>query len=390
VSPEIRPFKIEVPDDALTDLRRRIEHTRYPDSVNDANWSYGTDIAYIKELADYWAHTFDWRAQEARINRFDQYLVSLDGLDTHFIHQRSPHSDAIPLVVTHGWPGSIVEFLDIIEPLTEPEKFGGTARDAFHVICPSLPGFAYSEAAKKPGMSTRAIAARQIELMKILGYDAYLAQGGDWGSMVSRHMACLDPKHCRAIHLNMVFAPAPPGVEDPMALVTDAEKKSLAESAAFVEDGMGYYRIQSTRPQTLAYALQDSPVGLAAWITEKFRAWTDCDGVIENALSKDQLLTNIALYWHSESAGSSIRIYCEETRHHEGLKHSSVPTGVAIYPKEIVKSPRKWAEAALEIVHWFESERGGHFAAMEQPRIFVEDMWRFKRALSDRGILKPT
>ncbi len=376
---EVEPFSIQVDDQAIEDLKQRLLNSRYPDQLNDDNWSYGTKLEYLQSLVDYWIHEFDWKKQERAINRFNQYLINIDGLKTHFIHQRSSNQDATPIIITHGWPGSIAEFLDIIEPLTEPQKFGGQKEDAFHVVCPSLPGYAYSQAAKKPGMNTREIAKRQIKLMQALGYDSYLAQGGDWGAMITRNIADLDKEHCMAIHLNMVLAFPPDGVKDPMSVATEEEKKAWHDSEKLMEDGMGYFKIQSTRPQTLAYALNDSPLGLCAWITEKFYAWMDCDGNIENTLSKDSLLTNISLYWFSGSIGSSIRLYCEETRFPDFVAKIDVPTGAAIYPKELVRPPKKWVESSYNLIHWFKSEKGGHFAAMEQPEIFVDDLRNFKK-----------
>ncbi len=377
----VRPFRVQVSDEAIADLKQRLDNARWPDQVNDGDWSYGTELNYLQELVAYWRQDFDWRAQEARLNRFDQFLLTVDGLDLHFIHQRSPHADATPLIITHGWPGCIAEFVALIPRLTEPDKFGGRAEDACHVVCPSLPGFAWSQAATEPGMGTRAIAERQVKLMAALGYQHYVAQGGDWGAMVSRHMADLDPEHCSALHLNMVLALPPEGVDDPMAAASDDEKARFANSQRFLKEGMGYYKIQATRPQTLGYALQDSPLGLCAWLTEKYRAWTDCDGEIRNALSWDQLLTIVSLYWYSNSITSSLRIYCEESRHGQPLKHIATPTGAVIYPRELVQPPRSWIAASYNLQHYRRQPRGGHFAALEQPALFAEDLWQFLRAL---------
>lgn len=373
---KIRPFSIDVPETDITDLRSRIRQTRWPDEVNDSDWSYGTDKHYLAKLTEYWLKEYDWYPHQARINQFNQYLLNIDGLDCHFIHQRSSNKNAMPIIITHGWPGSIVEFLKVIEPLTEPQNFGGSEQDAFHVICPSLPGYGYSEAAKEPGMDTRQIAARHAKLMAALGYDKYLAQGGDWGSMVTRHIADLDPQHCVAFHLNMVIA-APAETAVP---ISEAEHAALNETNRIMKEGMGYFKIQATRPQTLAYALTDSPVGLAAWITEKFRAWSDCDGEIRNCISWDDLLTNISLYWFSNTIGSSIRLYCEDRRQAAAFGKPLQAMGAAIYPKEIVRPPRSWVEHSYNLVHWFKPEQGGHFAAMEQPELFYRDLWAFKHA----------
>lgn len=378
---KIKPFTIAISDAAIADLHRRLDQARWPDQLNDSDWSYGTDLDYLKALVDYWRRDFDWRAQEARLNGFDHYQVAFDGLNTHFIHQRSPHKNATPLLLNHGWPGSIVEFLEVIPRLTEPDKFGGRAEDAFHVVSPSLPGYGFSEAAHEPGMNTRAIAKRHVALMELLGYDSYFCQGGDWGAMITRQVADLDPQHCRAIHLNMVLA-GPPEQGDAMAGVSEAEQRRLDEDANFARHGMGYFKIQATRPQTLGYALQDSAVGLCAWLTEKFRSWTDCEGEIRNAVSWDILLTNIALYWFTDSITSSTRLYLEHSRRPDDVGFIGVPTGAALYPGELVRPPKAWVAANYNLVHWFEAERGGHFAALEQPAVFAEDLWRFRQAVA--------
>lgn len=372
-----RPFTIEVDQYAIDDLAQRLANCRWPDQLNDSDWSYGTDIDYLKALVDYWQSDFDWSQQQAAINQFDQYLLDIDGLDTHFIHQRSPHANAKAIMLTHGWPGCFLEFLELIPRLTEPEKFGGDAAQACHVICPSLPGYAYSQAAAAPGMATRQIAQRQVKLMAALGYDNYVAQGGDWGAMISRHIADLDPEHCKALHLNMVIAFPPKDLQDPMSVATDAEKAVMADNQAFLKEGMGYFKLQSTRPQTLGYGLNDSPLGLCAWLTEKYHAWTDCDGEVKNAISWDQLLSIVSLYWFSESICSSTRLYLEERRNGFHVEHIATPTGAAIYNKELVQPPKAWIEASYNLVHFFKSEQGGHFAALEQPQIFAEDLWTF-------------
>jgi epoxide hydrolase len=379
-----RRFQCRIDDAAIRDLHERLDRTRWPDQLDDVDWSYGTEKNYLQQLVQYWRHQFDWRAAERNINRLDQFLLDIDGLDIHFIHQRSPHANAAPLILCHGWPGSIVEFLNVIPRLTEPEKFGGRAEDAFHVVCPSLPGYGFSPAAPTSGMGPYRVAQRHTQLMAALGYDSYIAQGGDWGSMVTRYMADIAPQHCRAIHLNLVVADAPDAVADPLALCSAEERHALKEYSGTVADGFGYFRIQSTRPQTLAYALTDSPVGLCAWIAEKFYAWTDCRGDIRNAVSWDDLLTNIALYWFTGTIGSSVRLYKEfiqtGARGEPRLGRCAVPTGAAIYPREIQRPPKAWVEHQYNLVHWFKAERGGHFAALEQPEIFAEDLRRFKQA----------
>ena len=381
----IRPFRLAIGDDAIHDLHQRLDRTRWPDQLSDVGWSYGTEPDYLRALVEYWRHRFDWRRAEAGINRFDQYLLEIDGLDTHFIHQRSPHTDATPLIITHGWPGSIVEFLEVIPRLTEPEKHGGRAEDAFHVVAPSLPGYGCSAPAKTTGMHPHKIAERHLQLMTALGYERFIVQGGDWGTMVSRATAELAPQRCRGLHLNMVLADPPRNLADPLAGLSEHELQALQDAKRMTSDGFGYYRQQSTRPQTLAYGLNDSPVGLCAWITEKFQAWTDCGGEIRNAVSWDALLTNISLYWFTDSIGSSVRLYKEhelaQRSRPRGLPHIDVPTGAAIYPRELMRPPRSWVEHQYRLVHWFEAERGGHFAAMEQPEVFAADLRRFLRGL---------
>lgn len=386
--PSIRRFALAIPDEALGDLRQRLDRTKWTGDFDDPDWAYGTNIPYLKALAAHWRDAFSWRDAEARINRFDQHLLDLDGLDLHFIHQRSPHANAVPLLMCHGWPGSIAEFLEVIPRLTTPEAFGGSPEDAFHVVCPSLPGYGLSAAPNRPGMHPGVIADRHHRLMTALGYEHYLAQGGDWGSPITQLTAMRAPEHCRAIHLN-VFAPQPPrDVEDPMSLLRAHEKDWLDDNARHQRDGTGYSVLQSTRPNTPASALADSPVGLCAWIAEKFHYWCDCeqDGRrdIRNAVSWDALLTNVSLYWFSNSIGSSMRLYKEfalalERREIALFDRLPVPFGIAVYPREITKSPKAWAERRGELIHWSEPARGGHFAAMEQPQAFAEDLRSFAK-----------
>lgn len=387
----LRPFRIEVPQQDIQDLHERLDRCRWPDQVADVGWHYGTEMNYLKGLVRYWRHDFDWPKAEAAINRFDQFMLEIDGLDTHFIHQRSPHPDATPIVITHGWPGSIVEFLDLIPRLTEPERFGGRAEDAFHVVCPSLPGFGYSPASPRPGMHVRVIAERHHKLMQALGYESYIAQGGDWGAAVTRSMPEVAPGQCRAIHLNYVSADAPQDGADAMAGLSDKERHALQEFQAVRADGFGYYHIQSTRPQTLAYGLNDSPLGLCAWIAEKFHAWSDCDGDIRNVISWDVLLTNISLYWFTGTIGSSVRLYRENavamaSGAEPKFTGTDMPTGAAIYPRELWRPPKAWVERQYKLEHWFEGSNGGHFAAMEQPEAFAKDLWQFNRDVAVHAV----
>jgi microsomal epoxide hydrolase len=379
---DVERFKANVDQAVLDDLRERLERTRFPGQLDDAQWSYGTELGYLRELVDYWINDFDWRAVEARLNSFDHYTALVDGRRQHFIHQRSPHDDAMPLVLTHGWPGSVLEFMDVIGPLTDPTAHGGKAADAFHVVCPAIPGYGFSEAPAQAGFDIRRVGACNAELMEGLGYSRYGAQGGDWGAIATSWLGLDDSEHCAGVHLNMVVATPPEG--DDMQGLSERETEGLTAMAEFMEEGAGYQAIQGTRPQTLGYGLNDSPAGLAAWIVEKFHAWSDCDGRVENRFSKDQLLANITLYWVTGSITSSTRLYCETRRAGrfgalpEKIK---VPTGCAIFPRELFRPPRRWAEAAYNVVHWSEMDSGGHFAAMEEPAALVEDMRTFFRQL---------
>ena len=375
----IRPFVIDVPDAVLEDLQMRLERTRLPDQLDGVEWDYGTDLDYLTSLIAYWRDEFDWRAQEARLNEFDQYKTVIDGLDTHFIHQRSPEPDALPIIITHGWPGSIAEFAKVIGPLTDPVAHGGAAADAFHVVAPSMPGYGFSEKPSEPGYGPDKIAEIGAGLMARLGYEQYGAQGGDWGSGVSRAHAHNYPDRVVGLHLNMVIAGPPAGVDDPTEGIPPEElERSQSRTAFYNGEENGYARIQATRPQTLGYALNDSPAGQAAWIVEKFRAWCDCNGDPESVFTRDELLTNIMIYWVTQTATSSARLYYESA-HGSGFPTGrvEVPTGAIIFPHELFISPRKWVEASYNLTHWTERDTGGHFAAMEQPEVFVEDLRTF-------------
>jgi epoxide hydrolase len=370
--PEISPYRIDVPNAVLDDLKERLARTRWPDAETVDDWSQGIPLAYTRDLAAYWADGYDWRPREAALNRFDHHLTEIDGLDIHFIHQRSPHNDALPLLITHGWPGSIAEFQKVIEPLVNPTS--GRAEDAFHVICPSLPGYGFSGKPSRTGWGVDKIAQVWDTLMVRLGYDRYGAQGGDWGAAVTTQIG-RNRGHCIAIHLNMPIArpPAGSGGGD----LTEDEQQALAAFAEHRKWGTGYSKQQSTRPQTLGYGLVDSPVGQLAWVVEKFWAWTDCDGHPENVLSRDELLDNVMLYWVTGSGASSARLYWESFNRFVTDGRVDLPTGVAAFPKEILRTPRRWCEAAYNITHWSTMPRGGHFAAFEQPELFVDDVRAF-------------
>jgi pimeloyl-ACP methyl ester carboxylesterase len=381
------PFQIHIGDAEIDDLRRRLEATRWPDQVGD-DWIYGTPVDYLRELCQYWAHEFDWRAAEQQLNSFDQFMVDLDQSDRqhpssrldpsslHVIHQRSSHRDAQPLLITHGWPGSVTEFVKIIEPLTQPERHGGEPADAFHVICPSIPGYGFSPAPSRPGFHARACAALFSTLMAKLGYSRYFAQGGDWGSAVTTWLAVLDPDHVASIHLNLVFS-GPPTDGDAMAGVTDAEARRLSERRERMRNEVGYQHIQGSKPQTLGYSLNDSPAGLAAWIVEKFHGWTQHEGDLESAVSRDEMLTNISVYWFTGTATSAARLYYENRRYGDAPaapQRVDVATSVSMFPGELYLPPRVWVERQYNLVNWFEPTRGGHFAALEAPDELVADI----------------
>jgi pimeloyl-ACP methyl ester carboxylesterase len=368
---ELKPFRIDVPYDVLDDLQTRLARTRWPETECVDDWSQGIPLAYTRELAAYWADEYDWRSREAALNRFDQFTTEIDGLDIHFIHQRSPHADALPLVITHGWPGSIVEFHKVIDPLVNPAS--GRAEDAFHVVCPSLPGYGFSGKPSHTGWGVGKIAEAWETLMGRLGYHRYGAQGGDWGAAVTTQIG-RNRGRCIAIHLNMpIAAPAAGSGGD----LTEDEQQALAAYAEHRKWGTGYSKQQSTRPQTLGYGLADSPVGQLAWIVEKFWAWADCDGHPENVFSRDELLDNVMLYWATGSGASSARLYWESFNSFITDGRVELPTGVASFPKEILRTPRRWCVAAYHLTHWTTMPRGGHFAAFEQPDLFVDDVRAF-------------
>ena len=375
---DIRPFRIAVADDVLEDLQARLRNTRWPEAEPVGDWSQGAPLAWVQDICRYWAHGYDWRAREAALNRFAQFTSLLDGLDVHFLHVRSPHADAMPLLITHGWPGSVVEFHKVIEPLADPTRFGGDAADAFHVVCPSLPGFGFSGKPATTGWGVERIARSFIALMARLGYASYGAQGGDWGSAVTANIGALDPDHCAGIHVTLAMNTAPRVVGEP----TPEEQRAIQGLDHYRKWDSGYSTQQATRPQTLAYGLTDSPAGQAAWILEKFWAWTDCDGHPENIFTRDELLDNLMLYWVTASAASSARLYWESFGKGAKALSVDVPTGVAVFPKEIVTPVRSWMEPRFRnIRHWTEMPRGGHFAAFEQPELFVADVRAFFRTL---------
>jgi epoxide hydrolase len=379
----LQPFQIEIREADLRDLRERLARTRWPENETVGDWSQGVPLVYLKELCDYWAEQYDWRATESRLNALPQFRTALDGLGIHFLHVRSPHPEALPLVITHGWPGSIVEFLEVIGPLTDPAAHGGDPADAFHVVCPSLPGYGFSDKPNRPGWDIQQIAVAWAALMARLGYERYGAQGSDWGTSISASVAQQDPGHVAGIHLTPPLAPPDPTTFDDL---TEREREALASMERSAEWDAGYSQEQSTRPQTIGYALVDSPTALCAWIVEKFWAWTDSDGHPETVLTRDELLDNVMLYWLPRAGASSARLYWESSSQvNEWISGPTddtvdVPTGCSIFPKELQRPSRRWAEKRfLDIRYWNEPDRGGHFAAFEQPDVFVEEVRAFFR-----------
>jgi epoxide hydrolase len=382
-SDELLAFRIEIEEAELRDLRKRLERTRWPEAETVDDWSQGVPLAYLRDLCGYWADGYDWRAAEARLNALPQFRTTIDGLGIHFLHVRSPHADALPLVITHGWPGSIVEFLKVIGPLTDPTAHGGEAADAFHVVCPSPPGYGFSDKPARPGWGIEQIARAWRVLMARLGYDRYGAQGSDWGTSVSASLGQQDAAHVAGIHLMPPLAPPDPETLDQL---TEKERAALASLEHSAEWDSGYSTEHATRPQTIGYALVDSPAALCAWIVEKFWAWSDCDGHPENVFTRDELLDNVMLYWLPRTGASSARLYWESIRKvNEWISGTAtdtvdVPTGCSIFPKELQRPSRRWAEKRfLDIRYWNEPPRGGHFAAFEQPELFVEEVRSFFR-----------
>jgi len=375
----INPFRISIPDAVLADLKSRLRNTRWPEAELVDDWSQGAPLQWIKDVCGYWAEQYDWRKREAALNRFAQFTTEIDGLGIHFIHVKSPHPQAMPVIITHGWPGSVVEFHKVIEPLVDPVAHGGSAADAFHVVCPSLPGFGFSGKPTAAGWGVDRIAKAWAVLMVRLGYARYGAQGGDWGSAVTTALGALDADHCAGIHITLAMGTRPDVGEQP----TPEEARALKGLKYYSDWDSGYSKQQSTRPQTLGYALTDSPSGQAAWILEKYWAWTDCNGHPENIFTRDELLDNVMLYWVTATAASSARLYWESFGPKKRTAHVvKVPTGVAVFPKEIVTPVKKWMEPNfVNITHWSEMPKGGHFAAFEQPDLFIREVRDYFRKL---------
>lgn len=376
----VTDFSVAVSDEAIGDLRERLLRTRWADPETVDDWSQGVPLAYQRELCEYWANQYDMRRVEARLNQFPQLRVELDGLGIHCIHARSDHEDATPVIMTHGWPGSVVEFLHVIEPLRNPTAHGGEAADAFHVVCPSLPGYGFSDKPTETGVGLDRIARTWDALMGALGYDSYVAQGGDWGALVTNTLGALRPDGLRGIHLNNVLA-APDAIAE-FDDLTEFERETIALFGTFADEG-GYAAIQSTRPQTVGYALQDSPVGQCAWIVEKFRSFTDNDGHPESAVSRDELLDNVMMYWLPGTGASAGRLYWESWDMVLGqFDEVPVPSACSVFPAEVFRFSERWTRTRYTDLRYYGTvDRGGHFAAFEEPDLFVQEVRNGFRAL---------
>lgn len=370
---EIRPFSISASDEELELLKQKLNLTRWPDKETPDDWSQGIPLAYMKEIQDYWVNEYDWRARETALNQWPGFMTEIDGLDIHFLHIKSSEPDALPLLMTHGWPGSVIEFQKVIAPLTDPANHGGAASDAFDLVIPTLPGFGFSGKPETTGWNIPRIARAWDELMTRLGYTSYVAQGGDWGSIVTAEIGVQNLGHCQGIHMNMPIAPPDP---EQMDNLSELEQGALASMQFYQEHDSGYSKQQSTRPQTLGYGLADSPMGQAAWILEKYFQWMDCDGHPENVVNRDELLDNIMMYWLPDAAASSARLYWESFGQ-TNVEPIGMPVGCSIFPKEIFKTSKRWAAKRFSnLIHFEVLEKGGHFAAFEQPATFVDQIRR--------------
>jgi pimeloyl-ACP methyl ester carboxylesterase len=376
---EVRDFTVDITDTQIKDLRERLARARLPEAEPVDDWSQGVPLTYLRELAEYWARDYDMSRVATRLNALPQFHAAIDELGVHFLHIRSPHPHARPLIMTHGWPGSVLEFLKVIGPLTDPPAHGGAATDAFHLVLPALPGYGFSDKPSRPGTAVPRIAQAWHQLMVHLGYPAYYAQGGDWGSAVTAALGVQRPEGLLGIHINMA-RPSP----EAMAAAgepTPDEQRMLARMRRFQDDESGYSAQQRTRPQTLGYGLADSPTGQLAWIMEKFQAWTDCDGHPENVLSRDEMLDNVTLYWLTNSAASSARLYWESFPS-PAAGQVAVPSGYSLFPKDVFGASERWLRHRFtDLRYYHQVERGGHFAAFEQPEIFVREVRDGLRAL---------
>lgn len=382
---DVRSFTIRVPETTLVDLRQRLRHTRWPDELHDVGWDYGSSLSYIKELVEYWHARFDWRAQERLLNTFPHFRAQVDGLGIHFVHVRGQGPNPLPLLITHGWPSTFFEMYKIIPRLTDPARYGGDPADAFDVVVPSMPGYGFSDHPTQRGMHVMRIADLWASLMQGLGYSRFGAQGGDWGASVTARLGFAYPARVVGIHVTSVASGTiqpylGPGARE----LSAAERAFLDARAAWLQAEGGYSHLQGTKPQSLAYGLNDSPAGLAAWIVEKFRTWSDCDGDVERRFTKDELLTTVTIYWATHTISSSVRLYYEAQHHPWRFQQGEriqVPCAVALFPKDLSHPPREWGERSYNVQRWTEMPRGGHFAAMEEPDLLVEDIRAFFRTL---------
>ena len=368
MSDAVTPHSIDISGDVLDDLHNRLGNSRWPEAEVVDDWSQGIPLTYTQELAQYWEYQYDWKRWEARMNSFNPHVTTIDGIEIFFLHIRSPIDNALPMVMTHGWPGSIVEFHKVIEPFTRPED----PDHAFHLVIPCIPGYGFSGKPTTTGTSAAKIGTMWGKLMARLGYNRYVAQGGDWGALITQSMGVSETEHCAAIHVNMPICP--PQDEEDLADLTEFEQQALAGMEHYSQWDSGYSKQQSTRPQTLGYGLADSPIGQMAWVVEKFWSWMDCDGHPENILTKDELLDNVMMYWLTNSAASSARLYWESFNS-PSLEPIAMPFGASIFPKEIFRASRRWGEKRYSnIIHWNQLDKGGHFAAFEQPDTFVNEV----------------
>ncbi|MTV37379.1 epoxide hydrolase family protein [Duganella radicis] len=367
----ITPFRVETPQALLDDLKLRLSMTRWPEQETGSGWSQGVPLKRMKDVAQHWQQRYDWRRAEAQLNAFPQFRTEIDAVGIHFLHVRSKHENALPLILTHGWPGSVFEFLKVIGPLVDPTAHGGKAEDAFHVVVPSLPGFGFSDKPVEKGWNVVRIAKAWGTLMARLGYSKWVAQGGDWGAGVTTALGHIKPAGLAGIHLNWQFV----FPEKMPATLSADEQRAVDGVGRFLSSEYGYFNEQATRPQTVGEVLSSTPVGQAAWIYEKFQAWSDNGGDVENVLTRDEMLDDISLYWLTNTAASSARIYWENSPSSFSGGRLDLPVAVSVFPKEIYRAPRSWAEATYpQMIYWNEVERGGHFAAFEQPALFVAEL----------------
>ena len=381
---QVTPFKIAVSDAQLEDLARRLRDARWPNATLGADWDDGTEPGFLRRLTDYWRTQFDWRAQEARLNELPQFIAEVGGTDIHFVHRRGAGPDAFPLILTHGWPGSFAEMEQIIPLLTDPGAHGADPADAFDLVVPSLPGYGFSARPSRPGVGPHHVAGLWAELMAGLGYHRFGAQGGDWGASVSTWLAFRFPDQVAGLHLNFIPGSFLPPLGEGQPPLSPEELVFRARAASWADAEGAYAHIQGTKPQTLAFALADSPVGLASWIAEKFRAWSDCGGDVERAFTLDQLLTDISIYWFTNTIGSSMRLYKESRRrpvHFAAGERVLPPLGLALFPQELPMPPRSWVERVFDVTRWTPMPRGGHFAAMEAPVLLAQEIRAFFRPL---------